>query len=328
VFSAMASGEPQHSTVGSAVDTTMRDIRQRRLRMGIRRTYTERTRCGEVVSAGNPPPRPERKPGTDVARRSHRRGSSGHVRAGRLAAVPVWETGRIARPSSLTDKRRSRLAEVLAVSLLALFVGGCGGAIKPSERSVSRPTDGRAVAGQLTSNSCSASEPSTGGREVRHCEFVLSDRSAFNCNMASLHTLTPTATEVEHSKACVSVGRISPPVASAAVVDAIAKAHACLAGNGLAVHGGPVPPEGHGPGGPEGELITSGALIAFYADARIAKQAEPEVLREARGLGATVDRRNAVTVLWLPRRPPLTCAAAWSAACSTEAHAASRRADE
>lgn|GEM_PF-4733626 len=87
------------------------------------------------------------------------------------------------------------------------------------------------------------------------------------------------------------------------MVDAIAKAHACLAGNGLVVHGGPVPPEGHGPGGPEGELITSGALIAFYADARSAKQAEPEVLREAQRLGATLDRRNAVTVFWLLRRP-------------------------
>jgi len=207
------------------------------------------------------------------------------------------------RRSSLTDKPRSRLAEVFAASLLALSVGGCGGAIKPSESSVSGPTEGRAVAAQLTSNSCSASEPSTGGREVRHCEFVLPDRQAFNCNMASLRTSAPTANEVEHSKACVSVGRVSPPTASAAVVDAIAKAHACLAGDGLAVHGGPVPPEGHGPGGPEGELITSGALIAFYADARIAKQAEPEVLREAHRLGATVDRRNAVTVFWLLRRP-------------------------
>ncbi len=209
----------------------------------------------------------------------------------------------MAWPSSLSDKPRSRVAAVFAVSLLALSVGGCGGATKPSESSASRPTEGRAVAGQLTSNSCSASEPSTGGREVRHCEFVLPDRQAFNCNMASLGTSTPTATDVEHSKACVSVGRVSPPTASAAVVDAIAKAHACLAGNGLAVHGGPVPPEGHGPGGPEGELITSGALIAFYADARIAKRAEPEVLREARRLGATVDRRNAVTVFWLVRLP-------------------------
>ena len=216
---------------------------------------------------------------------------------------PVWETGHMARPSSLTDKAHSRLVEVFAVSLLALTVGGCGGAIKPSESSVTGSTEGRAVPAQLTSNSCSASESSTGGREVRHCEFVLPDRHAFNCNMASLRTSTPTATEVEHSKACVSVSRISPPRASAAVVDAIAKAHACLVSNGLAVQGGPVPPEGHGPGGLEGELITSGALIAFYADARIAKRAEPEVLREAHRLGATVDRRNAVTFFWLPRRP-------------------------
>ena len=209
----------------------------------------------------------------------------------------------MARRGSLTDEPRSRLADVFAVSLLALAVGGCGGAIKPTDSSVNGQPEGRGGAAQLTSNSCSASEPSTGGREVRRCEFVLPDRQAFNCNMASLRTAAPTATEVEHSKACVSVGRVSLPTASTGVVDAIAKTHACLVGNGLAVHGGPVPPEGHGPGGPEGELITGGALIAFYADAHIAKQAEPAVLREAHRLGATVDRRNAVTVFWLLRRP-------------------------
>ena len=144
--------------------------------------------------------------------------------------------------------------------------------------------------------------PSTGGREVRYCEFVLPDGHGFKCNMASLRTETPTAAEVESDSKCVGVGRISAPTASASVVAAIAKAKACLKADGLPVKGGPVPPEGHGPGGPEGELTTSGALIAFYPDTHTAEQAEPKVVREARRLGGTVDHRGAVTVLWLAKQ--------------------------
>lgn len=62
---------------------------------------------------------------------------------------------------------------------------------------------------------------------------------------------------------------------------------------------GPVPPEGHGPGGPEGELIVGGAPIAFYADPGTARRAEPEVLDNARSFHGAVERRGAVTVLWL-----------------------------
>jgi hypothetical protein len=86
------------------------------------------------------------------------------------------------------------------------------------------------------------------------------------------------------------------------VVKAIERARACLIGAGLSVNGGPVPPAGPGPGGPEGELIVGGALIAFYADPETAKQAEPEVLRNARGFHGEVERRGTVTVLWL--QPP------------------------
>jgi hypothetical protein len=68
------------------------------------------------------------------------------------------------------------------------------------------------------------------------------------------------------------------------------------------VKGGPVPPGGHGPSGPEGELMVSDALIAFYADPHLAKRAEPEVLRNARGFGGKLESRGAVTVLWI--QPP------------------------
>ena len=70
----------------------------------------------------------------------------------------------------------------------------------------------------------------------------------------------------------------------------------------MEVKGGPVPPAGHGPGGPEGELVVGDALIAFYADERFAQRAEPEVLRNAGGFGGKLERRGAVTVLWI--HPP------------------------
>jgi hypothetical protein len=232
------------------------------------------------------------------------------TRKGGLAAQRVWETGQMAWPASLRDRPRSRIAEVLVVSLVALFVGGCGGLTEPSKSSVSGPTGGSAIAAHLTPKECSSeessasstNESSAGGRELRRCEFVLPGHQAFNCNMASLQKSTPTGAEVEHSKACVPVVRV--PTAPAAVAAAIARARACFAGEGLAVHGGSVPPEGHGPGGPEGELITGGALIAFYADPHVAKQAEAAVLREAHRLSTTIDRHDAVTVFWLVRRPP------------------------
>jgi hypothetical protein len=58
-----------------------------------------------------------------------------------------------------------------------------------------------------------------------------------------------------------------------------------------------------GPGGPEGELIVSDALIAFYIDAATAKRAEPEVLHNARSFHGEVERHAAVTVLWLQTPP-------------------------
>jgi hypothetical protein len=150
----------------------------------------------------------------------------------------------------------------------------------------------------LEAQSCSAEVSTASPREIRHCEFELKDGRRFNCNMASLKASAPTAGEVEASKSCVALG----PAASASVIKAIGKAQACLASQGLEVKGGPVPPAGHAPGGPEGELVIGNALIAFYPNPRSAKRAEPEVLRNAGRFGGKPDRRGAVTVLWI--HPP------------------------
>jgi hypothetical protein len=134
--------------------------------------------------------------------------------------------------------------------------------------------------------------------QVTHCEYVLPDGRRFNCNTASLPSM-PTAEQIVTSKACVALPRVVAPMASPGVVEAIGKARACLRRSRLAVAGGPVPPEGHGPGGPEGELITGGALIGFYIDARTAKRAEPGVVHNARAFHGDVERRGAVTILWV-----------------------------
>jgi hypothetical protein len=183
-----------------------------------------------------------------------------------------------------------------------LLTSGCGATAVQTEPRSTHSTAVSAVADQMTSPSCSASFNSNGSHEVRHCEYVLPDGRRFSCNMASFQTSAPTISEVEHSKACVTLPRVSGPTASPAVVKAIGRSRVCLIRAGLAVQGGPVPPEGHGPGGPEGELIVSDALIAFYIDSGTAKRAEPEVLHNARGFHGEVERHGAVTVLWL--QPP------------------------
>jgi hypothetical protein len=116
--------------------------------------------------------------------------------------------------------------------------------------------------------------------------------------MASIRAAAPSAGEVEASKSCVALR----PAASSVVIEAIAKARACLRRDGFDVKGGPVPSRGHTSAGPEGELVVGDALIGFYTDPRSAQRAEPEVLRNAGGFGAKAERRGAVTVLWI--RPP------------------------
>jgi hypothetical protein len=185
---------------------------------------------------------------------------------------------------------------LLTASVLISLASGCGGAAQRGSPRATGPTG--LAAEKLEAQSCSAQRSTSSPHEVRYCEFELADGRRFNCNMASFQASAPTAGQVEASKSCVAL-RLA---ASAAVIQAVAKAQACLTGHGLEVKGGPVPPGGHGPGGPEGELVVGDALIAFYADPRSAKRAEPEVLRNVGGFGGTPERRGAVTVLWI--RPP------------------------
>jgi hypothetical protein len=201
------------------------------------------------------------------------------------------------RLRSLATTWRDGLIVVLAACASISLANGCGSAARPASSRTSGPTD--VVAQKLQAYGCSVEGSNTSPQKVRHCEFELRDGQRFNCNMASLQALVPTAGEIAASKSCVALGL----AASASVMKAIAEAQTCLTSRGLAVKGGPVPPAGHAPSGPEGELITDDSLIAFYPSPRSAKEAEPEVLRSARALGGKPERSGAVTILWI-RQPP------------------------
>jgi hypothetical protein len=221
----------------------------------------------------------------------------------------------VGRLGSLAAPLLTGVLAMLTTGAVVLLVTGCG-----STKASLMQAAGRPAAFQSCSESSSASSPTASSHEARYCEFVLPDGRRFNCKMASFEASAPTVSEVEGSKSCVSMRRVSVPTASehAHVVEAIAKARACLRSHGLLLKGGPVPPAGHDPGGPEGEVIvgngTGGAFIAFYPNPRNAEQLEPEVIRNARGFGGQVERRGAVSILWI--RPPPSALRASVQACA------------
>jgi hypothetical protein len=211
------------------------------------------------------------------------------------------------RDRSPAAKPLSCVVAALAVSVAALYAGGCGGAGKPLPSVAEPPTGAGALADQVASSSCSARASSTISRVVRHCVFVLMDGRRFRCLGSAFAGSTPSANALAHANACARLRRLVIPASSRAVFAAIGTARACLTAKGLRVSGGPVvPPDPHSPRSPDGELIVGdvagGAFIAFYKDPRKAQRFEPEVVRNAKRFGGEVERRGAVTVLWI-RRP-------------------------
>ena len=132
---------------------------------------------------------------------------------------------------------------------------------------------------------------------VTSCMFVLTDGRRFKCSGPAFARSTPTPSTLEHAKTCVTISPLILPASVRALVERIAAARTCLASNGLRVTGGPVfPPQG--PNSADGELVTEGAIIAFYANQRKAKRLEPEVKQNARRFNGQVDaeRRSHRTV--------------------------------
>jgi hypothetical protein len=122
------------------------------------------------------------------------------------------------------------------------------------------------------------------------------------------------------TRGCVPLRRLRISASLRAVAARIEAARACLTSHGLRVTGGPVfPPASESPSSPDGELIAGtpsagGAFIAFYSGAAKAQRLEPEVVHNAKRLGGLVERRGAVTVLWI--RPPSSAARSSMEACA------------
>jgi hypothetical protein len=77
----------------------------------------------------------------------------------------------------------------------------------------------------------------------------------------------------------------------------------CLRDEGLRVIGGPSAPAPDDTNAPDrGELITTGAFIAFYSSEQVAERLSKGVKANAAGKRLTVDRKGAVTVLYIDTR--------------------------
>lgn len=154
---------------------------------------------------------------------------------------------------------------------------------------------------QIRSSTCSARGGSASSDPVASCTFALSDGTRFACPQAFALS-HPTASDIVRAKSCAALRRSPDTVPSVAL--AIARARNCLTTRGLSARGGPAPSAAAGAARrPEGELIvgnaTTRAIAAFYSDALTAKRAERTVVRNARRFGGQVERRGAVTIVWI-----------------------------
>jgi hypothetical protein len=200
------------------------------------------------------------------------------------------------RPRSVSAKHPSGVLAALATLVVVLLAAGCGGAAKPSPQ---RAAGGAgAFVDQVASTACSSASPHVGA----HCVFVIADGRRFRCQGSGVGRPQPTASSLARAAGCVALRRLSISPASHAVFAALVRVRACLLGRGYQVVGGPVLPS-QGPNAPDGELTVGThpavPVIAFYDDPLKAARLEPAVIRRAKRFGGHVERRGAVTVLWL-----------------------------
>jgi hypothetical protein len=132
---------------------------------------------------------------------------------------------------------------------------------------------------------------------------MLADGRRFRCPVAVARS-TLTADTLEHAKGCVPMRSLVIPPELRAVVAAISRARQCFARQGVPVTGGPVLPANPANStSADGELIAGsaagGAFIGFYTSAARAQRLEPEVARNASRFAGEVQRRGAVTVVWV-----------------------------
>lgn len=158
------------------------------------------------------------------------------------------------------------------------------------------------------SASCGAASIGVGSHVATSmCQFMLSDGRRFRCSGTEFSRSRPTPSALEHARGCVALAPLVIPASERAVITALESVRTCMTGKGLRVSGGPVFPE-QSPTSADGELIVGngagGAFIAFYTDSSRAQRLEPLVRENAARFGGKVERRGAVTVLWI-RRPAI-----------------------
>lgn len=187
--------------------------------------------------------------------------------------------------------------------LVAILAIGCGTATDRSNRGDAGRTPSVASYGQAAEGSCTTIA-ATNGRPVNKtsCVFELADGRRFTCPESFAHAVQ-TASSLEHSTACRAIASLHLSAAVRRMTAVIESAQACLISHKVRAIGGGVLPPGADPSTPDGELIAgylpSGALIAFYRDAKKAARLEPPVIRNARRIHARVERNGAETILWL-----------------------------
>jgi hypothetical protein len=211
------------------------------------------------------------------------------------------------RRVGLVDGRRrgARALGILATGVLAIGAGGCGSSVTTTSGAVRAAAVSGSV--QVTSASCSSSSASPGSSASGSCTFVLSDGRRFSCSPAFERRSRLSVSTLEHAKSCRRLSTLAIPAPARRIFTAIEKARTCLIARGRRVTGGPAfPPNPTAPMGLVGELVVvNGAaptFIAFYSNPSEAQQLEPEIVHNAKRLGAQLERHGAVTVLW--SRPP------------------------
>jgi hypothetical protein len=188
------------------------------------------------------------------------------------------------------------------VALTAVVgLGGGGLAI-----GVSAATSGAAAPPpRLQIDSVGCSQGVSGHRHFGSCTYLFTDGRRFGCPLSFGHRIQTPAT-IEGAKPCHPLRPLHIPRAWQRVFNRLYSVQACLAGHGIRTSGGPVLEGPRDRRTPIGELIMvrahATAFIAFYTSARVARRAEPKVIRNVGRTGGVVHRRGLVTVAWT--KPP------------------------
>jgi hypothetical protein len=185
------------------------------------------------------------------------------------------------------------LRAALVAGLAAATVVGCG--------SGGARTD--AGGARVESGNCESS--GAGGRVTsRSCSFVLSDGERFRCHKTFAGS-TPTARVLGDTKGCVRLASLVLSPAVRGMIAALEKTRKCLTTKGVRAIGGPVlPPNPARSRSPDGELVvgesaTRALFIAYYASAARAQRLQAGLVANARRVNGHVERRGAVTLLWV-----------------------------